>query len=207
MPKAKRTVIARSKHLYLTFLTPDDAPSLCKWINDPQVYGHLRDIKDVKTTADQANWIREAHHDPSLLVFAIYYLPEDRLIGYGGFKNILWEDRIGEIWRIIGETEYHGKGLGTELYRLLCKVGFEVFAFQNILAEHYANNPASLKSALKAGARHMGTRRQARRSDGKYLDIHYTDILPHELTDTEDIQIRLKELPTGFNWKTGSASL
>lgn len=190
MAKAKRTVIARSHQLYIAPLLLEHAPDLFRWINDPKVYGHLRDIRRFSPLEEQKQWILNVPRDPTLQVYAVYYLPDDRLIGYGGFKNIVWEDKIGEIWRVIGETGYHGQGLGTELYGLVCQVGFQLHGFKNILAEHYANNPASLKSALKAGAKLVGVRRQAKEIQDQRFDVFYTDILPEDLDDRWDCKIK-----------------
>jgi Acetyltransferases, including N-acetylases of ribosomal proteins len=182
MPKKpKNIVIARSTRLYLSDFGAQYAPQLQKWLHDPQVYGHLRDLSQTLTLEDQLYWIQLANKDPTLKVYSIYYIPDDRLIGYGGFKNINAEEQIAEIWRIIGEPEYQGRGLGTELYWLLCDHGFRELGFQNILAEHFSNNPASWETAMKCGAKRMGTRREARWLNGQWLDVHYTDILPEEL--------------------------
>lgn len=182
MPKkSKNIVLARSPRLYLSDFGTQYAPQLHKWLHDPKVYGHLRDFSQPLTLEDQVHWINQANRDPGLKVYSVYYIPDDRLIGYGGFKKIIAEDHIAEIWRIIGEPEYQGKGLGTELYWLLCHHGFNDLGFENIMAEHYANNPASWESAMKCGAKRMGTRREARWWNGQWLDMHYTDILPEEL--------------------------
>ena len=183
MPKEKNIVLARSSRIYLSTFGMEYAPALHKWLQEPKVFGHLRDMGETLTLEDAGHWIQQAERDPRLKVFSIYYLPEDKLIGYGGFKNIEPEDQIAEVWRIIGEPQYHGKGLGTELYWLLCRLGFEELGYKNILAEHYANNPASWQSAMKCGAKLMGIRRRARKTPEGWIDMHYTDLLPEELIE------------------------
>ncbi len=181
MPKPKNIVLARSERLYLTAIKEEDAPIFAKWYNDPEVYGHLRDMGYQTTPEEQRAWIRQTASDPTLQVFSIYFIPDDQIIGDGGFKNINLEDRIAEIWLIIGEARYRGMGLGKEARWLLCKYGFETLNYHNILGEHYANNPISLSNALKTGAKLVGTRREARLHEGRRLDVHYTDMLRHEL--------------------------
>ncbi|HKY64558.1 MAG TPA: GNAT family protein [bacterium] len=181
MAKEKNIVLCRSSRLYLSPVKLEYAEVMTRWYNDPQVYGHIRDMSTSITVQEQEAWIKALPGDPTQTEYALFYIPDGALIGMGGFKNISVEDHFGEIWRVIGETKYWGLGLGTELFQLLCLYGFESLGFKNILGEHYACNPASLASAKKAGAKFMGTRRQARLLNGQRWDIHYTDILPHEL--------------------------
>lgn len=175
----------RSPHLYLSPCREEHAEKFTQWINDPKVYGHIRDMSQAFSVADMLAWICEVPGDPFQEMFALYYLPEDKLIGNCGFKHINPENKTAEIWRVIGETDYWGKGLGSELFQLVCRYGFEKLGFRNILGEHFSNNPASLKSALKSGAKFLGTRRKSRWIQGEQIDINYTDILPEELVKPE----------------------
>lgn len=181
MAKEKKTVLCRSPRLFLSPVELEYAPQMTQWYNDPKVYGHIRDMNEVITVQDQEAWIKTLRTSQVESVYAIFHISDDAFIGVGGFKNISMEDKFAEIWRVLGNTKYWGGGLGTELFQLLCLYGFETLGYQNILGEHYANNPASLASAKKAGATFMGTRRKARLLNGERWDIHYTDILPHEL--------------------------
>lgn len=179
--KSKNKVIARSPRLYLSDFGLSYAEALQKWLHDPKVYGHLRNLEEKLTLEDQIAWINFTARDPTLKVFSVHYIPDDRLIGFGGFKNINTEDQVAEVWRVIGETQYHGRGLGTELYWLFCDYGFKQLGFKNILAEHFANNLISMETAMKCGAKKMGLRREAKWLGGQWFDAIYTDLLPHEL--------------------------
>ncbi len=181
MAKKKNPVIARSERLYLTPMSLEDAPHYLRWLNDPKIYGKIRDMAYIFSMEEEIKWIRDTMQDPTQRVFSLYYIPEDQLIGHCGFKHISAEHKTAEIWRVIGERAYWGKGLGSELFWLLSKYGFEELGFQNILAEHHADNPGSWKSAEKVGAKIIGLRRNAKLIDGKRIGVYFTDILPHEL--------------------------
>jgi RimJ/RimL family protein N-acetyltransferase len=185
MPKSKNLVLAKSERLYLSPLKVEDAPYLVKWFNDPEVFGHLRDMSYQSNLEEQKNWVLEVNRDPAQKVFGIYYIPDDQLIGDGGFIHINQEDRKAEVGLVIGEKQYQGKGLGAEALWLLCHYGFEVLKFHNILGENYADNPVAINNAKKIGLRYFGTRRQSRRIGDKVLDVHYSDMLPHELIKPE----------------------
>jgi RimJ/RimL family protein N-acetyltransferase len=152
-----------------------------KWYNDPEIFGHIRDMSYLTNLEEQRRWVEETNRDPTQKVFSVFYIPDDKLIGDGGFMHINWEDKKAEIGLVIGEKKYWKMGLGKELRWLICQYGFEVLGFHNILGEHFANNPVSLQNAFKTGAKLMGTRRESKFHEGVWLDTHYTDMLPHEL--------------------------
>jgi len=181
MAKKKRQVLAKTDNLYLSPLLEDYAPTLALWFNDAEVYEVMRDMSFQTNEATERQWIRQCHQDPTHHMVAIFYLPEDKLIGYGGFKNIQVEDRSAELWIVIGEKEYWGRGLGKEGRWLICSYGFDTLGYHNILGEHYAINQRSLNNALSTGAKLLGTRRQSKWLHGRFLDVHYTDMLREDL--------------------------
>ncbi|MCC7344226.1 MAG: GNAT family N-acetyltransferase [Deltaproteobacteria bacterium] len=185
MPKGKNPVLYRSERLYLSPLSVDHAEYFVKWFNDPEIFGHLRDMTYQTHLAEQIRWVEETNRDPTQRVFSIFYIPDDQLIGDGGFMHINWEDRKAEVGLAIGEKKYQGMGLGAEALWLLCKYGFEELKLHNILGENYADNPIAISNARKIGLRYFGTRRQSRRIGDKMIDVHYSDMLPHELIKPE----------------------
>src|SRR4030095_14195720 len=185
MPKEKNIVVAKSERLYLTPLHPDHAPYFMKWYNDPQIFGHIRDMTHQTTLEEQIQWVHQTHQDPNQRVFSIFYLPDDQLIGDGGLMHIQWEDKKAEVGLVIGDKQYQGMGLGAEALWLLCKYGFEELKLHNILGENYANNPIAIANAKKIGLKFFGTRRQSKWLNGEWIDVHYSDMLPDELIQPE----------------------
>jgi len=173
--------VAFSHRVYLTHLTTMHTPAATRWFNDPDIWGHLRDITALTSAEQMEQWIQHVQKDDSFRLYAIYLKQGDVLIGYGGFTHFNEEDRTAEVGLTLGEKQYHGRGLGSECLWLLCKVGFEELKLHNILAENYADNPVAIHNARKVGFRFYGTRRQSRRIGSKVLDVHYSDMLPHEL--------------------------
>lgn len=173
--------IASSHRLHLTPLTMSHAPAVTRWFQDPDIWGHLRNMTEVLSAQQIKDWLQSAQNDETYRLYAVYLRQGDVLIGYGGFKNVSTEDRTAEVGLTLGEKQYHGRGLGCESLWLLCKVGFEVLNLHNILAENYADNPAAIHNARKVGFQFYGTRRQSRRIGDKVLDVHYSDMLPGEL--------------------------
>lgn len=185
MPKEKNIVIARSDRLYLSAMRVEDAPLYVKWFNDPDCFGHIRDMAYLTNLQEQQLWIQNTNSDPTQKVFSVFYIPDDQLIGDGGFIHIDPENKTAEIGFVIGEKQYWRMGLGKELRWLLCKYGFEEMGLHNILGEHFDTNPISLHNALKTGSKLIGTRRESKILNGKWIDVHYTDMLPQELIKPE----------------------
>lgn len=180
-PEIQEIVVAYSERLYLSPMKAEDAPLFAKWFNDPLCFGHSRDMSYQTTLEEQARWIETTNRDPTMRVLSVYLRENDQLIGDGGFINLDSENKTGEIGFLIGETQLWRVGLGKELRWMLCKYGFETLGLHNILGEHFSSNPVSLHNALKTGARLVGTRRRAKLLDGQHIDVHYTDMLAHEL--------------------------
>ena len=154
-----------------------------KWFNDPEIFGHIRDMSYSTNIEEQklGATSREDHRG----VFNVFYLPDDQLIGDEVSCISIGRIAKAEVGLVIGEKKYQGMGLGAEALWLICKYGFEEMKLHNILGENYADNPIAIGNARKIGLKYFGTRRQSRRIGDKVLDVHYSDMLPHELTKPE----------------------
>ncbi|MBL7685184.1 MAG: GNAT family N-acetyltransferase [Deltaproteobacteria bacterium] len=181
MAKNKNVVICKSERLYLTPLDEVHAPAVLKWYNDPELFGHLRDIRYVSHLDEQVQWIRSVKQDPFQKIYAIYSLQDDVLIGDIGIMHINWQDLSAEVGLIIGERAYQRKGLGTEATWLACKFAFEQLQLHNLIATINLDNIASIHLHEKVGFKKMGVRRQARRTADQVIDLLYYDLLPEEL--------------------------
>ncbi len=170
-------ILARSERLYLTPMKVDHAADFVRWFNDPEVFAQMRDMRHQTTLDEQVRWILDTNRDTTQEVFSIFFAPEDRLIGDGGFINIHYEDRKAEIGLVIGEKEFWNRGLGAEAIWMLCRYGFDRLNFNNIMAEHYSINKKSLHLFQKVGFKYMGTRRQSKWLAGQWIDVHYSDLL------------------------------
>lgn len=190
MPKEKNIVVVKSERLYLSPIHASHAPYFKKWYNDPEIFGNLHDMTHITTTEEQVRWVEQTLRDPYQRIFSIFYLPDDQLIGDGGFMHINWEDMKAEVGLVIGEKNYQGMGLGAEALWLLCHYGFEELKLHNIEGENYANNPIAISNAKKIGLRYYGTRRQSKWLNGEWIDVHYSDMLSDELIKPAPPKIR-----------------
>jgi len=81
---------------------------------------------------------------------------------------------------MLGDAEFRDRGLGTEASRLVLAHAFEVVGIHRVELQVYANNPRAKHVYDKLGFRYEGTRRQALRWDGQWIDSHVMAILASE---------------------------
>ena len=72
---------------------------------------------------------------------------------------------------LLGER-FFGRGLGGEATRLVLRHAFDTVGVNRVELEVYAHNPRARHVYEKAGFVHEGTKRQALRWDGEWVDAH-----------------------------------
>jgi RimJ/RimL family protein N-acetyltransferase len=81
---------------------------------------------------------------------------------------------------LLGSAEFRDRGLGTEASRLALAHAFERAGVHRVELQVYAFNPRAKHVYDKLGFRYEGTRRQALRWDGQWIDSHVMAILASE---------------------------
>jgi RimJ/RimL family protein N-acetyltransferase len=75
---------------------------------------------------------------------------------------------------------FRGRGLGTDIVRVLCYYGFTILGMQRLQAETLADNSAMLAAATRAGFTAEGTLRRAAWVNGEFADEVILGILASE---------------------------
>lgn len=65
---------------------------------------------------------------------------------------------------------FRGRGLGTDVLRVLCRYGFGIRGLHRLQLETLADNHGMIEAAKRAGFEHEGTLRSAAWVDGGYAD-------------------------------------
>jgi RimJ/RimL family protein N-acetyltransferase len=117
---------------------------------------------------------------PDQCFFTIHTLEGDRLIGFIALSSIRWSQ--GEAWVGvgIGETEYWGRGYGTDAMRLALRYAFMELGLERVSLDVFLSNERAIRSYEKAGFRREGIERQKTHRDGKTEDVLYMGILRQE---------------------------
>jgi len=166
-------------------LRSDLLETYTRWVNDLQVTRTLALPCLPHTVEKQEKWIQGALVSDDDVIFTIYILESMRPIGNIGLHDIDHESGSADFGMLIGERDVWGQGYGTEATRLAVRYGFDVLGLHNIQLETYGNNPGAIKAYERAGFRHIGVRRGAKRIGRQRVDIYMMDILADEVSPSE----------------------
>ena len=151
------------------------AELICKWRNDPKVRQYSRNawprsLDDVKKRFEP---IPDGdRHTRDFVGFIIYHKRDKRPIGDIGLNRIDWVSRHANIFAMIGEPEYWGKGIVGEAAQLVLKYAFTELNLHKVKAGVFTPNERSLRAAEKLGLNKEAVTKEAIYVDGKYHDIH-----------------------------------
>lgn len=101
-------------------------------------------------------------------------------IGVVGLYCINWIIKKSEFRILIGETDYYGKGYGTEATKLILNYGFNRLNLETIYLGVNEENISAYKTYLKAGFVKEGVRRNFVYNNGKYYNSVMMSILKDE---------------------------
>ena len=80
--------------------------------------------------------------------------------------------------------EFRGRGLGTDVVRVLCRYGFAIRGLHRLQAETLADNVAMIAAAGRAGFRREGTLRRSAWVNGDFADEVILGLLAPEWEDS-----------------------
>jgi RimJ/RimL family protein N-acetyltransferase len=149
-----------------------------KWYNDPRVNKTLI-LNEKLDLAKSLEWFDKAKNDDSRRDFIIETKDGEPV----GLTGLLGIDRIhgtAECFCVIGEKEFWGKGIGTQVHSLLIQWAFDELNLHKIWAVVYTNNAAVLKLVKKLGFEIEGTLREEKCIAGERIDMFRIGLLRNE---------------------------
>jgi RimJ/RimL family protein N-acetyltransferase len=117
---------------------------------------------------------------PANLLFSIRTLDEDKLIGFIALDEIKWTDRESYVAVGIGESDFWGKGCGSDAMRLMLRYAFTELNLHRISLNVYAYNQRAIRSYEKCGFQHEGCIHEFVLRDGQRSDMLQMGILRSE---------------------------
>lgn len=177
--------ILKSERLGFGPLRSDLAETYARWMNDLRVTRTLAAPCLPMTLEKEQGWLDGALVSGNEAVFTMYLLDTMQPIGNVGLHDIDVDSRTADFGIVIGEVESWGHGLGTEAARMMVQYGFDVLGLHNIQLKFYATNPGGMKAYERAGFKHIGARRQAKRIGRELVDEHIMDILSTEVEPSD----------------------
>jgi len=174
-----------SDNIRLRPLASSDLPSRVAWFNDPDVRRTLV-VSERFELAKTQRWFQRLVSDSSRVEFAIESL-DGVVIGVTGLAGIDKEHGLAECYCVIGNKDYWGKKLGTEIHSVLIQWAFETLGVVKIRADIRTNNPAIFRVVEKLGFQIEGTLRKEKVVDGQRIDLYRIGLLREEFTPTHKV--------------------
>lgn len=162
-------------------LRRDLVPLYQRWRNDFVVQRTFGDVPAPYTLEQREKWYEnQTGGDGTAWWFTIYERDNWRPIGTTDLFYIDFRFRVANFGMMIGEADARGRGLGTEVTRLMLDFGFTALGLNNIMLMVAEYNLAGRRAYEKAGFREMGRRRQADIMNGVVYDEIYMDAIASE---------------------------
>ncbi len=148
------------------FLVQLAGTSLSHPLNEPQIAKLL---------------LQASGKDPALMLFKAVMAQTGESIGHIELVNIDRENRSAGVARVlVGPKDLRGKGFGTEMMRLILKVGFEQLALHRMYLHVFDFNRVVIACYEKVGFRVEGLFRESHRVGTVYWSVHVMGVLEDE---------------------------
>ena len=160
-----------------------DAPLRVQWFGNSE-FARMADSSPSPRLSQQGNqaWMEKHVEDVLAYEFAIETLSEHRNIGFinldgDGIKS---PHRDAFVGIGIGETDYWGKGYGTDALEVLLRSAFMELNLHRVSLSVFAYNPRGIRSYEKCGFRVEGRQRNRLNREGERYDMIFMGILRSE---------------------------
>ena len=105
-----------------------------------------------KTVEFEEKWFDKYLEKETDIMFIAYLKENKRSIGYVALYDINVEEKTCEFGRIIvDKTKVFEKGIGFQITKCCCDIGFEKLGMDMIYLEVFSDNIPALKTYLKVG--------------------------------------------------------
>lgn len=188
---AARSVIVGGEQVVLTAPERDEFVERWDRFNDPllaMLLGTptLAPTRDARVmppvTPEHREALYEEHVQRRVLCFDLR-LPGDgdRCVGEAYLSDLTWPRASGELRVVILDPADRGHGHGTEGALLLCAYAFDGLGLNRVCTRFPVDNAAAAKAVARAapgaGAREVGTERQAEWVYGRHADVAVWEVL------------------------------
>lgn len=165
----KHNILIEGDRIYLRELTEEDASEeYCNWINDPVVNRFL-ETKSV-TIEGLKLYIEGKRESSSCLFLGIFTNNTMEHIGNIKLEPIDWASKKASIGILIGDKNYWGRGICTEVVKLVTEHAFENLCLEKVDLGVMSENKAAIKCYLKAGFEIEQTKERAIKHGSKFYD-------------------------------------
>jgi [ribosomal protein S5]-alanine N-acetyltransferase len=165
-----------SNNFILRAFKKDDAELFQLWDKDPIVQAHMPEYMDSYTDVEnQHEYILECENDQEGWYWAIE-TNDGTTIGTISLTEHNHHHCIADLGIVIGDTQFWGKGVATEVIKTLVAYAFDQLHLSRINAEIESKNTPMARVLEKSGFTQDGKFVSARVKSGKRIDIFHFGI-------------------------------
>jgi RimJ/RimL family protein N-acetyltransferase len=176
------------KRVRLRHVEREDLPHFVEWLNDPEVRQGLSMYLPI-SHAEEEKWferVLSSSREEQPLVIEVQIGDAWKMIGNSGFFDLDSRNRSAELGIFIGDKACWNQGYGTEVMRLLLRIGFATLNLHRICLRVYEDNLRAVRCYEKVGFVHEGRQRQAEFREGRYKDLLLMSVLRTEWNEAEE---------------------
>ncbi len=124
--------------------------SVMMWFNDKTLMKYYTNSKDRITKKKLIDAIESGAKSKKNYTFGIYFKASDSLIGTIKLGPINHNHKISDLVVLIGNKNFHGKGLAQQAIKLGNQIAFEYFDLRKLFGGMYMKNISSIKAYTRS---------------------------------------------------------
>ncbi len=160
-----------------------DAQSFYHWCKNKSVVRYsLSWFQTQRSIHDFEKWLKDTLDSKTGFSIGICGTSSRDLIGYAGIADISTVNRSGEYFILIGDTNYWGSGIGTEVTKSITSYGFNQLDLHRIFLTASELNHGAVKAYENSGYKREGVLRDAAFRDGEFHNKIVMSVLSTEWT-------------------------
>lgn len=167
------------KKVFLRPVERADASVIAPWFNDERVRRTTTRYRPLSIAAEE-KFIEAMGVSETDVFLGIVLLDSERLVGACGLHHLDARNRHCELGIVIGEVPQWGRGIASEVTRLLVDYAFGTLNLNRVWLRVFADNTPAIRVYEKSGFKLEGVLRQDTFRDGRWVDIHTMAILRDE---------------------------
>lgn len=176
----------QGEHTGLRAIETGDLAQLLEWRNQPDFRRYFREYREL-TSEQQTAWFENVVvKDPTVRMFAIVSLEDQRLLGACGLCYIDWVNRNADLSIYIGDGGvYIDETFAPDAAKTLLKYGYEQLNLHRVWSEIYSIDKAKQAFFSGLGFTLDGTHRQTYWCDGEWHNSLFYGLLRDEFDSSD----------------------
>lgn len=146
------TITVKSSRIFLKEIDISDIDeTFMSWFSNEDLMRYYTNSKKEITKSDIIEYITNGKITKTSYTYGIYDLENSKCIGTIKIGPINNSHKISDLVVLIGDTNYHGKGIATEAIKIGTKLAFDFYGIRKLFGGMYETNISSIKAYTNAG--------------------------------------------------------